>query len=166
MALKIHLRDKGKMLASNGPVVYALRNHEATPSDSSDSDVSHAVTLVAELLTRHPTIAMLMVVEHGTAKPGPEERRQMQAALDSWGDRLVMGYAFCGLGFWAGALRTVLLGISRLAGSSVIAHGTVEATARNLAVELIGLDPEQMTRDAELLRAELASELPARLASG
>jgi hypothetical protein len=166
VAPTIHLRERGKLLASSGPVIYAVRNHEAAAADPSNTDAAQTLAVIETLVERHPAIAILMVIEHGAQKPEPEERRKMQAILDQMCDRLIVGYAFCGLGFWAGALRSVLVGISRLSGSPIIAHATVEATAQHLASELLGLDPEQMTRECEALRAELAAELPSKLATG
>jgi ABC-type amino acid transport substrate-binding protein len=119
------------------------------------AEVEKSIELVDTLLARYAAVAFLVVVEHGAPNPEPEERRRMQTSLAEYGDRLVIGYAFCGLGFWASAMRTVLVGISRLAGAPVIAHGSVEATAQHIARELIGLDADVMTALCEQLRADL-----------
>ncbi len=163
MGLTIHQRSKGKLLASDGPVLYSLHSHEA---ESSPDDVPQTLAAIEAQLEQHAAVALLVIVEHGTPKPSPEERREMQATLARFGERLVVGYAFCGLGFWAGALRALIAGISRLAGSPAIMHQTVEDTAAALARELIGLDPQRITGVGEELRAQLGTELPSKLASG
>lgn len=151
MELTIYHRGRDKILGHSGPMIIGV----ISDSSSRPSETHHAIALIDSLLADYPAVAFLMAIEHGTAKPDAEDRRNMQAALDRYGDRLVVGYAFCGLGFWAGATQMALVSISRLAGSAVIAHRSVEATAQHIARELVGVDAEVMTALCEQLRAEL-----------
>ncbi|MCA9684559.1 MAG: hypothetical protein KC457_20405 [Myxococcales bacterium] len=162
MAPTVHIHRQGKLLATEGAVVYAVIDPAALRDDG---DVPRTAAVIASVLEEHKMVALLMIIEHGTTKPTPDERREMQEALARFGDRLVVGYAFCGLGFWANTLHMVLVGISRLAGSSVIIQGSVAETADRLALELIGLNPERMTRNGEALRKMLTDELSAELSS-
>ena len=134
-------------------IVGALDGEGTNPED-----IDIIIEVIETLLERYPAVALLLAIEHGTPKPAADERQRMQATLNRHGDRLVVGYAFCGLGFWASAIRTVLIGISRLAGTTVIAHDSVEATAQHIARELIGIDPEVMITMCEELRAELRED--------
>jgi hypothetical protein len=111
--------------------------------------------LIDLLLERHASVALLFVLEHGARMPDSDERRHMNRILERHGDRLTVGHAMCGMGFGASALRVVLVGISRMVGAPIIAHGTIEATAQHLARELIGVDAGRMITLAEQLRAQL-----------
>ena len=156
MGVTIHWRSTKKLLAYEGPVIFAVI---AGPDpDAREDDIEHPLELIEARLERYPAIAVLFTIEHGSPTPSPDERRRMQAALAAFEDRLVVGYAFCGLGFWANTIRAILVGVSRLAGSPVIAHSTVEAAAEHIARELVGIDSEQIARTGQQLRALLRED--------
>lgn len=111
--------------------------------------------LVTTLLERYPAVALLIAVEQGTPKPNFEERQQIQDALDHFRGHLVVGYAFCGLGFWASTVQAIVIGISRLTRAPVIVHDSVEAAAQHIAREHVGTDADVMAQLCEQLRAEL-----------
>jgi hypothetical protein len=150
--LMIHHRTSSKLLASKGPMIFGVL------SGPGSSALELAVEVIDAQLERYPAVSFLLVVEHGSPTPTPEERRRMQASLATYGDRLVVGYALCGLGFWANAVRSIMVAVSRLAGTEIIAYGSVEATAKHIARELVGVDADEMTATCEQLRAQLREE--------
>lgn len=154
MALEVHHRVPGKVLAADGAALMAVIGSQST---NDPADIAAVVELIEYSLSRYPCVALLLVAEHGAPSPTGDERRMMQEALTKFGDRLVVGYAFCGLGFWMSTVRRVVVSISRLTKSPLIAYGNVEQTAQHLALEVVGLDAQRMVRNAEELRAEVTA---------
>lgn len=152
MALEIHRRYRGKVLAGDGPALFAVLGPDPEQDPAHIEEVGE---LIESSLSRYSCVALLLVAEHGMPSPSGEERRLMQEQLVAFGERLVVGYAFCGLGFWADTLRRVVVGISRLSRTPLIAYSSVEETAQHLALEVVGLDAQRLVSHVEQLREQL-----------
>lgn len=150
MELRVHHHSDGEIVAELGPVLLRVVNEVETTHESIDR-----LTAVLDALTaRWPLVGVLVLVEHGTPKPAPEIRRRADEVMCSYGDRLVIGYAFLGLGFWTADARGFATDRAAL-GLSVFAAGSVHELVSRVSLELVGVDPELIERSCEQLRAEL-----------
>lgn len=140
-ALAIKHQSDTQVYATWGPVLIRIVDGAAT--EPADMDRLHALFL--ELLDEWPTIGMLLVAHHGNPIPSMATLRyanQLMAQLD---DRLVIGIALLGLGYWAEASRTAINILTRLVrGNTFILASSVESAVDKMAFELVGLDREQL----------------------
>jgi hypothetical protein len=148
--LRVHHRSAGEIVAELGPVLLRLVNGVETTHESID----RLAALLDSLVARWPLVGALILVEHGTPTPALEIRRRADEVMSSHGDRLVIGYAFLGLGFWTADARGFAAERAAL-GLSVFAAGTVHELVSRVSLELVGVDPELIERSCEQLRAEL-----------
>ena len=151
MDLHIHHRSRGELVAEAGPLFLRLVDGVDTTHES----VDRLIATLDRMLTRWPLVAVLVVVEHGTPSPAPEIRRRVDDELRRFGDRIVIGYAFLGLGFWTVGAREFAAARAATIGVPVIVANEVRELATRVSLELVGVDPELIERSFAQLRAEL-----------
>lgn len=153
MELRVHYRGDGDIVAELGPLLLRVVNGVETTHET----VDRLIASLDRLLARWSIVGVLVLVEHGTPKPASEVRRRVDEALGSHGQRIVIGYAFLGLGFWTADAREFAAERAAL-GMTVFAAGTVRELVTRVSLELVGVDPELIVRSCEQLRSELAAE--------
>lgn len=137
MQLDVTYRSELEIYAIWGPVVIRLIDGAAT--EPADIDRVHG--LLAGVLLGWPSAGMLLIAHHGSPQPSFATMRYSKGLTGEIEDRLVIGIALIGLGFWADAARATAAWLMRIAGrSSVVLEGSVEGAARAMAMELVGLD--------------------------
>lgn len=150
MELRVDYRADGEIVAELGPLLLRVVNKVETTHESID----RLVALLERLLARWPLVGVLVLVEHGTPQPAPEIRQRADEAMCRHADRLVIGYAFLGLGFWTADARGFAAARTSL-GLTVFAAATVPELVSRVSLELVGVDPGLIERSCEQLRAEL-----------
>jgi hypothetical protein len=150
--VEVHRDAPGELLASRGHVL--VRYLDGGPTTSEDID--YACGVFDRMLERHPTIAVLVVIEHGTPVPSVSVRSYTAERFGAYNDRVVYGVCMLGLGFWASAAYAALTMIIRNLGKATVVMDTnLEATASRMALELVGLDAKQLVEFCEQLRSQL-----------
>jgi hypothetical protein len=135
-----HHGDK-QISATWGPVV--IRITDGAVTDVAQIDTSHE--LVLEMLDRWPTIGSLLIVHHGNPIPSFATMRYARQRMAGLEDRMVVGVALLGLGFWAETARVTTSFFARLIrGNTFVLAGSVESTVERMAFELVGIDHEQL----------------------
>jgi hypothetical protein len=139
--LEIKHQSDTQVYATWGPVL--IRIVDGAVTEPRDMDRLHVQFL--EMLDEWPTIGMLLVAHHGSPIPSLATMRygnQLMAQLD---DRLVVGVALLGLGYWAEASRAAINFLTRFVrGNTYILASSVESAVDKMAFELVGLDREQL----------------------
>lgn len=151
MELRVDYRGEGELVAELGPLMLRVLNGIETTHES----VDRLIATLDRLLDRWTLVGVLVLVEHGTPKPSPEIRRRVDDDLRRYGDRIVIGYAFLGLGFWTVDAREFAVERAAALGTTVFAAGSVRELATRTSLELVGVDPELVERSCEQLRSEL-----------
>ncbi|MFO7562454.1 MAG: hypothetical protein R6X02_07410 [Enhygromyxa sp.] len=151
MDLRIRYRSEGEMVAELGPLFLRVINGVATTYE----DVERLVATLDRMLTRWPLVGVLVVVEHGSPSPSPEIRRRVDEELRRYGDRIVIGYAFLGLGFWTVDAREWASERAASLGVPVFVTTDLPELARRASFELVGVDPGLVVQGFERLRAAL-----------
>ena len=151
MELRVDYRGEGEIAAELGPLMLRVVNGVATTHES----VDRLIAMLDRLLVRWPMVGVLVIVEHGTPKPVPEVRRRVDEELSRYGDQLVIGYAFLGLGFWTADAREFATERAASIGGTVFAASSVRELASRASLEMVGVDAELVERSCEQLRAEL-----------
>lgn len=147
----VHRQVPGELLVSHGPVI--VRYLDGGPTTT--GDVDHACRVFDDMLERHPAIAVLVVVEHGTPVPPAAVSSYIAERFGAYDDRAVFGVCMLGLGFWSSAAYAAMTMIVRLLGrSTVVLDTNLEAAASRMALELVGLDPKQLVDFCEQLRSQ------------
>lgn len=150
--LRVRHRSVGQITAEAGPTVLRVVNGVATTPESLDL----LLGCFDELLARLPVAAMLVIVEHGSPQPSAAIRQRIDAELRRYGERIVLGYAFLGLGFWNVDSQEFVAERTATVGTPLIVTNTIPELVRRVASELIGLDPGLLEGAIERLRAELS----------
>lgn|GEM_PF-2330334 len=151
MDLHIHYRSDREIVAEAGPLFFRVVNGVETDQAA----VDRLVMVLDQLLERRPTVGMIAIIEHGTPTPTPEIRQRVDTELRRYGDRLVVGYALLGLGFWAFDANEFAASRAANTDAPVFAERSVAKLAGRMAAELIGLDADAVARSCEQLRASL-----------
>ncbi|KIG18445.1 hypothetical protein DB30_00730 [Enhygromyxa salina] len=151
-SLRIHKRSAGEILAQLGPVVIRVVGCAKTPL----ARVPELYGFVDQVLSEYPIVAMLIVVEHGAPVPDEDVRRSIDVQLQARADKLVVGYALLGLGFWAERARAFADHRIRLEGCTILVDISLSALIQRLALEFVGIDPDQLTQVVEQLRTQVA----------
>lgn len=159
MDLRIHHHTEVELVAEAGPLFLRILNGAVT----TNTCVDRLLKQLDDMLERWPIVAIIVVVEHGTPHATPEIRRRVDTDLRRYGDRIVVGYALLGLGFWG--VDAKQFGAERAAelATEVYVESSLVALAGRLAFDLVGVDPGVIVSTCEQLRAELglgASEGP------
>jgi hypothetical protein len=152
--LRIHYRGDGEMVAELGPLFLRVINGVPT----THADVDRLVETLDRMLDRWPLIAVLVAVEHGSPSPTAEIRRRVDDELRRYGDRIVIGYALLGLGFWTVDAREWATERAATLGLPVVVANDIRELASQVSLELIGVDPELIVRGISQLRAALGLE--------
>lgn len=122
-------------------------------------DVDAACELIERMLAQYPAIALVVIVEHGTPVPVLGVTRYTAERFGAYGDRLLLGACMLGLGFWARTAFTSMTRAVRLTSAvTVVLETSLESFARQLASELVGLDPGALVALFEQQRAELRTQ--------
>ena len=139
--LDIKHQSDTQVYATWGPVL--IRIADGAPTEPPELDRLHALFL--ELLDEWPTIGMLLVAHHGNPIPSLAALRYANARMGDLDERLVVGIALLGLGYWAEASRAAINVLTRLVrGNTFMLAGSVESAVDKMALELVGLDREQL----------------------
>jgi hypothetical protein len=139
MQLDVVYRTKQEIYAIWGPVVIRLIDGAAT--ESADIDRLHG--LLAAVLAGWPTAGVLLISHHGSPQPSIATMRYSNNLMGDLEDRLVIAVASLGLGFWAEAARVTTAWLMRMVRhGTLLLEGSVEAAARGMALEMVGLDAE------------------------
>jgi hypothetical protein len=140
--LDVRLRDATEICAIWGPVV--IRLLDGAPTEPSDIDRVRA--LLDEATQHWPSIGMLTIAHHGTPVPSLSTMRYSKQVMGTLEDRLVIGVALLGLGFWAEAGRASVDFLSRIAmrKSTFSLGDSVEAVVERMSLELVGLEREPL----------------------
>ncbi|NVB37341.1 hypothetical protein G6O69_05825 [Pseudenhygromyxa sp. WMMC2535] len=151
--LQIHHRTDAEVLAEYGALV--IRAIDGAPTEI--EDVDRASDLIDELLERRANIGVLVIVEHGSPAPTPECMRHMRRRSQPRAERLVVGFAMLGLGFWAKAALHLTQVAVQAMNMSMFAGTELRPVVEGMSRELVGLDPATILALCEQLRAELAA---------
>ena len=139
------------MVAELGPLFLRVINGVPTTHE----DVDRLVAILDRMLLRWPLVALLVVVEHGSPSPSPEIRRRVDDELRRYGERIVIGYAFLGLGFWTVDAREWATERATTLGVPVFVASDVGELASQVSLELVGVDPGLIVRGFGRLRTAL-----------
>lgn len=131
-----HQTDR-EICATWGPIVIRICDGVDTEVD----DLLRVTKVFDELLETHVNIAMLLVLTHDTPVPGIAARRFAMESMQGYGDRLLLGVAVLGLGFWASTARATMAMITHALRGNVWMEGSVERAIERLTAELVGIDP-------------------------
>ena len=145
--LEIRTIATDEAVAVLGPIV--IRVIVGAPTDVACLDRLHLIT--QELLQRWPVAGMWIVVHHGSPIPDGETRRHAGQIFSPYAERLAIGYALLGLGFWSGAAIAVTRVLARLMRQPTLIDTSVEASAQRMAMEVVGLDPSEFVAVHERL---------------
>jgi hypothetical protein len=140
--LDVRLRDATEICAIWGPVVIRLLDGAATEP----RDIDRVRALLDEATQHWPSIGMLTIAHHGTPVPSVSTVRYSKQLMGNLEDRLVVGVALLGLGFWAEAGRASVDFLSRISmrRSTFMLGDSVEAVVERMALELVGLEREPL----------------------
>lgn len=149
--LQIHQLDSGSAVASWGPAL--MRVIDGGPTRVADIERTHA--LARERLAELPALGLLAVIHHGSPPPEPAAIRRVTQLFGPIQERLSVGMAIVGLGFWASASRSVAAAMARARAANVAVEPSVEATAERMALDLVGLDAQGLVAAYEQLHARM-----------
>lgn len=139
--LEIKHQSDTQAYATWGPVL--IRIVDGAPTEPSDMDRLRVLFL--ELLDKSPTIGMLLIAHHGSPIPNVATLRYANHLMTEFEDRLVVGIALLGLGYWAETSRAAINFLTRLVRrNTYILTNSVETAVDQMAFELVGLDREQL----------------------
>jgi hypothetical protein len=148
MQLDVVYQTKQEIYAIWGPVV--IRLLDGAETEPADIDRLHG--LLAGVLIGWPTVGMLLISHHGSPQPSLATMRYSNKEMGDLEDRMVIAVALLGLGFWAEAARATTAWLMRmLRHGSVVLESSVEAAARGMALELVGLDADGLVKACEQL---------------
>jgi hypothetical protein len=141
-ALDVRHQVANEICAIWGPVVIRLVDGARTEP----SDIDRVRVMLEELIDHWPTIGMLTIAHHGTPLASVATMRYSMQRMGNLEDRLVVGIALLGLGFWADAGRTTVEFMTRLANrrNTFMLGNSVESVVDRMAFELVGLEREQL----------------------
>lgn len=136
--LDVRYHSKLEICALWGPIL--IRLVDGAPTEPADID--RVGVWLDELAERWPTIGMLTLAHHGTPLPSLATLRYSNQKLGALEDRMVIGIALLGLGYWAEAARAAVDSVSRIARRrTTYAFGSsVESVVERMALEFVGLD--------------------------
>jgi hypothetical protein len=149
--LHVHQLGAGSAIAGWGPTL--IRVIDGGPTRVADMEQIHA--LASERLAELPALGLLAVVHHGSPVPEPAAIRRVAQLFGPIQERLSVGMAIVGLGFWASASRTIAATMARARPRNIVVEPTVEATAERMALDLVGLDAEGLVAAYEQLHARM-----------
>jgi hypothetical protein len=129
-----------EQIATFGPVL--IRVFRNVPTEIPELDLARE--LLDELSERWPVIGVWAIAHHGAPIPDGPTRRRAKEVFGRYGDKLVLVQSVVGLGFWAAAGTATGTAIARLLGISFPIENSVEAGAERLAMEMVGLDPQEL----------------------
>lgn len=147
MQLDIRHHSARDIYALWGPVMIRIIDGARTEP----ADIDRNLALLTELLATRPYCGMLVVSHHGSPTPSLATLRYASNLIADVKDRTVLTLALLGLGFWAETSRATAAALMRLIGSPIALEGSVEAAARRMALDLIGIDPEALCAASEQL---------------
>jgi hypothetical protein len=139
---------------TRGPLMVRVLDGGPTTID----DVDLACELIEQLLERHPTIALVVIVEHGTPAASLTVNRYAGDRFGSYGDRVLLGVCMLGLGFWAKAAFNSVTAALRFTAMTALLDTSLESLARRMSDELVGLDPDDLVAFFEQQRAHLRAQ--------
>jgi hypothetical protein len=155
--LDVRHRGEFEICAIWGPVV--IRLLDGAPTEPSDIDRVRA--LLDEVRQHWSSVGMLTIAHHGTPVPSLATTRYSVQLMGNLEDRLVVGVALLGLGFWAQAGRATVDFLSRIArrSSTFVLGESVAEVVDRMALELVGLERESLcSACAELERRFRAAD--------
>jgi hypothetical protein len=140
LELRLHYHTDREICATWGPVVIRICDGVRTEIE----DLDRVAKVFDEVLTTHKTVAVLLVLTHGTPPlMDIQTQRHAKEAMLRYGNRLLLCGAVLGLGFWASAMRATLSFFMRVAGpNNMWVESSVERAVDRLASELVGIDAD------------------------
>jgi hypothetical protein len=154
-SLEIKHQSDTQVYATWGPVL--IRIVDGAPSEPSDMDQLHVIFL--ELLDEWPSIGMLLIAHHGNPVPNLTTLRYANQLMGDLDDRLVISIALLGLGYWAEAGRAAISMLTRLVrGNTYFLASSVDDAIDKLALELVGLDREQLSSTCATLERQFRNK--------
>jgi hypothetical protein len=155
MQLDLVYRSDREIYGIWGPIVIRIVDGAAT--ETPDIDRVHG--LLAGVLLGWPSAGMLLISHHGNPQPSLATTRYATQVMHDIEDRVVVGIALLGLGFWADTGRATTSFLMRLLrGNSVVLESSVEAVARRMALELVGIDAEKLRVACEELERRFRAQ--------
>lgn len=152
MELKVRFRTDHEICATWGPVVIRISDGVRTEIE----DLVRVQKLFDELLESHKTIAILLVLTHGTPPLDATTQRHAKESMVRYKDRLVLSVALLGLGFWASTMRGALgLLVRVVGGTNMWLEGSVERAVERLSYELVGIHADALMTVYQQLWDEL-----------
>lgn len=108
-----HVRNGHCAFAHDGPLAYQVW---LAPAD--ETDATQLGKFAEFLHAKYPTaISTIHLLRHGTGLPSSGAREQLSVTLKTYGDWFgEVGIVMEGMGFWAGAIRSMLTGLRIAAG--------------------------------------------------
>lgn len=160
MDLVLHELDGGHAVANIGPIVCRIINTAPTTPARLDELATH----IGATLARSPVAGLWIVAHHDAPIPDRPTRRYAGRVFDPFKDRLSVAYALLGLGFWSSAAVAASLALSKFMGVRATIETSVERSAEQLCMDLIGVDPARLVAvHSDLLaRIEAASRESSR----
>lgn len=152
MEVTVHHQTSGERVVTRGLLLVRVLDGGTTTVE----DVDRACVLIDWMLERYPTVALVVIVEHGTPLVPLAVNRYAAERFGSYGARLVTGVCLLGLGFWAKAALNSMLVVLRFTDTNTVLIDTsLENFARQMVYELVGLDPDELVAFFEQQRAHL-----------
>lgn len=157
MSFAIQYASRTELVACGGQVVVRLVEGHWTES----ADIDRLVAVIDEALGEAPAGGLFQVFFQGSPPLTSKVRRYAAQALDVHGERLVCVFVVEGLGFWKSSLGEAIDGFAKLSErSGVMLESSLEAGARRLALELVGLNPEALRDSCLDLQAHMRGLAP------
>lgn len=152
MQAQVEHQTTGERVVTRGLLM--VRVLDGGPTTVEDVDL--ACKLVERLLEQHPTVASVAIVEHGTPVVSLAVNRYAAERFGSYGDRLLVGVCMLGLGFWAkAAFNSMTVALRFTDAMTLLLDTNLESFARQLADELVGLDPAELVAFFEQQREHM-----------
>lgn len=162
MAVKLEIHELGEhaACATVGCVILRIIDGALTEVDTIDRFMTHAEAVLA----RAHFTGLWIVVNHGSPPPTLGVARHAARRLNAHGERQTTVYSMLGIGFWVAAARRTTVILNKLLRSPSFIEDTVEAGARRLAMELVGVNSDELIEAHDRLRAKMLAlqrgELP------
>ncbi|NVB38426.1 hypothetical protein G6O69_11340 [Pseudenhygromyxa sp. WMMC2535] len=141
--VEIRYASGQEIVAVHGPVVIRI-------VDGLEVTVEHYERLkkvFEDLLGLLPAAGLLMVIHHDTPSPPLTVRRYAAQQIDLLGRQVSVVVVLEGMGFWSTSRRLAAHGVASLLNQASFAlERSVEAGIQAMALDLVGVDPDQLQR--------------------
>lgn len=154
MQLLIEYASRAELVALGDHVVVRIVDGHHTES----ADFDRLEAAIIRRMDDARAFGVLHVSWHGTPTPSPEVQRYGAQMVDRYAERACVVIAVLGLGFWSAALLSAMGGFTRmLKFTRVRVETSIDAAARALAEDLVGLDATALVSAYEELHRHMRS---------